>query len=66
MKKITMVTIVMLIALLGISGTAFAKHHHHRRRQQNTNANQPKNAGQATGSTVASVTGPVAGTSKTN
>ena len=64
MKKITTVIAVMLIALLGISETAFAKNHHHKHHKQNTNTNQSNNAGQTSGSAAANVTGQGDGTSK--
>ena len=65
MKKITTVMVITVIALFGISGTAFAKHHH-RHHKNNTDAARSDNAIKTTGSTAASVTGPPGATSKTN
>lgn len=42
MKKITTIMVVMLIALFGISGTAFAKHHHHHKNEDNKDDNGRK------------------------
>ena len=37
-----MAVAVMLIALFGISGTAFAKHHHHSKNENNKDDNERK------------------------
>ena len=66
MKKITTFMVVMLILLLGISGTAFAKRHHHSHHKKDTNSNQPSNAGQVSGNAATGVTGQADGASKTN
>ena len=66
MKKTAAVIVVMLIALFGISETAFAKHHHRRLHKKSTDANQPKNVAQTAGASAAGVIGPTDGASKTN
>ena len=41
MKKITFAMAIVLIVLLGVSGTAFAKHHHRHHKKNNESAAQP-------------------------
>ena len=60
MKKLATIVALMLIAVFGISGTAFAKRHHTRHHQKDTSAGQtPSNA-------PASTTGQTNSVSKAN
>ena len=66
MKKTATIIAVLLVALFGISGTAFAKHHHHRRHKKGADASQTHNAASTAGNAAAGVTGPADGAPKTN
>ena len=67
MKKTALIMGIMFMALLGISGPAFAKHHHRKHHKKDTTTAQPANpAAPATGNSAASVTGQTAGAPKTN